>query len=203
MPKVVDFEQKKQEIAHKALYVFAFAGYHRTTMAQIATMCHIGRSTIYEYFRNKDEIFTYTLNQSFDAMKLDFQDVLGMGQGDSVERIAAIVRRILANLYKDKRILLVMLEHTMRIMREDQEVAERLKDRAMEILGMFASLLEQGVRSGEIRPVDPKAMAATLGTLVEAAVFQFSIDIGVSLESVLANVGSLIGGLRIPAEQLV
>lgn len=196
MPKVVDFEQKKHEIAHKALYVFAFDGYHRTTMARIATMCGIGRSTIYEYFRNKDEIFTYTLNQSFDAIKLDFEDVLRGPDADCVERISTILRRILANLYEDKRALLVLLEHTLRILREDQEVAERLRQRAMEILEMFAALLREGIDRGEIRPVDPRGMAVTLGTLVEAAVFQFSLDTSVSLEAVLENLEALLAGLR-------
>ena len=203
MPKVVDFDQKKREIAHKALYVFAFDGYHGTTMARIAAMCQIGRSTIYEYFRNKDEIFTYTLNQSFDDIKLDFQDVLARPGRDGVERISTIIRRILGNLYRDKRVMLVLLEHTLRIMREDQDVAERLRDRAMEILGMFASLLQEGIANGEIRPVDPQAMAATLGTLVEAAVFQFSIDTDVSLETVLASALALIAGLRCHSRQSV
>ena len=181
--------------------MFAFDGYHGTTMARIAAMCQIGRSTIYEYFRNKDEIFTYTLNQSFDDIKLDFQDVLARPGRDGVERISTIIRRILGNLYRDKRVMLVLLEHTLRIMREDQDVAERLRDRAMEILGMFASLLQEGIANGEIRPVDPQAMAATLGTLVEAAVFQFSIDTEVSLEAVLASVRALIAGLRSNARQ--
>ena len=242
MPKVVDYEQKKQEIAHKALYVFAYEGYHRTTMAQIAAMCHIGRSTIYEYFRNKDEIFTYTLNQCFDAVELDFQDVSGRdvsgrdvsgreaggpegngrklrvaeGNGreagrpnghrpprDAVESISAIIGRVLANLYRDKRILLVLLEHTLRIMREDQDVTEQLKERAMEILDMFAALLEEGIRRGEVRELDPQATAATLGTLIEAAVFQFSIDTNVSLDTVLSGVQSMLQGLRTTVEQPV
>jgi AcrR family transcriptional regulator len=220
MPKVVDYEQKKQEIAHKALYVFAYEGYHRTTMAQIAAMCHIGRSTIYEYFRNKDEIFTYTLNQCFDAVELDFQDVSGREVSgrevsgpnghrphrpprDAVESISAIIGRVLANLYRDKRILLVLLEHTLRIMREDQDVTEQLKERAMEILDMFAALLEEGMRRGEVRELDPQATAATLGTLIEAAVFQFSIDTNVSLDTVLRGVQSMLQGLRTPVEQPV
>jgi AcrR family transcriptional regulator len=220
MPKVVDYEQKKQEIAHKALYVFAYEGYHRTTMAQIAAMCHIGRSTIYEYFRNKDEIFTYTLNQCFDAVELDFQDVSGREVSgrevsgpnghrphrpprDAVESISAIIGRVLANLYRDKRILLVLLEHTLRIMREDQDVTEQLKERAMEILDMFAALLEEGMRRGEVRELDPQATAATLGTLIEAAVFQFSIDTNVSLDTVLRGVQSMLQGLRTTVEQPV
>jgi AcrR family transcriptional regulator len=199
MPKVVDFEQKKREIAHKALYVFAFEGYHPTTMAQIAEMCDIGRSTIYEYFRNKDEIFAFTLNQSFDAVALDFEDLHSRPHEDTVESIFLIIRRVLTDLYQDKRVLLVLLEHTLRIMREDQEVGEKLKVRATEILGKFASLLEEGIRQGEIRPVDSRAMAATLGSLIEAAVFQISIDAGVSLDVVLDSVRSLIGGLRTSA----
>jgi hypothetical protein len=50
---LADLDRKKAEIAYEALYAFAFEGYHKTTLGAIARMCRIGRTTIYEYFRNK------------------------------------------------------------------------------------------------------------------------------------------------------
>jgi AcrR family transcriptional regulator len=197
MPKVVDIERKKAEIAHKALYVFAFEGFHRTTMAQIAQMCHIGRTTIYEYFRNKDEIFTYTLKQSFDAVKLEFRDVLADPALTSLQRISLIITRALSKLCQDRRILLLLAEHTLRIMREDQVMAGQLREQALEVQGMFASLLEEGMRCGEVRRVDAGGMATTLGALLEAAIFLFASDANMPPEPVLDNIETLLRGLAV------
>ncbi len=196
MPKIVDFEQKKGEIAHKALYAFAFEGFHKTSLNAIARMCGIGRTTIYEYFRDKDEIFTYALEHSFDLMKLDFRSILETPALDSLERLAAIIRAILTVLYEDRRILFLLLEHAMRILRENREPAGRFRQRAEEIQGLFARLLTEGIERGEVRPLPVDRLAVTLGLLVEAAVMQISIDPGMALEEVLSGIEELLHGLR-------
>jgi hypothetical protein len=50
---LADLDRKKAEIAHEALFAFAFEGYHETRLGAIARMCRIGRTAIYEYLRNK------------------------------------------------------------------------------------------------------------------------------------------------------
>jgi AcrR family transcriptional regulator len=105
----VDFEQKKGEIAHKALYAFAFDGFHKTSLNAIARMCGIGRTTIYEYFHDKDEIFAYSLDHSFDLMKLDFQGILDSPGLGCLERVTAIIQAILTVFYEDRRILFLLL----------------------------------------------------------------------------------------------
>ena len=196
MPRVVDFEQKKVEIAHKALYAFAFEGFHKTSLNAIARMCGIGRTTIYEYFRDKDEIFTYALHHSFDLMKLDFQGILDTPGLSSLERLAAVIRAILDVLYEDRRILFLLLEHAMRILRENREPAGRFRERADEIQSLFARLLAEGIESGEIRPVPVERLSLTLGLLVEAAIIQISIEPGTALEEVLSGIDELLQGLR-------
>jgi AcrR family transcriptional regulator len=196
MPRVVDFEQKKYEIAHKALYAFAFEGFHKTSLNAIARMCGIGRTTIYEYFRNKDEIFSYSLDHTFDLMKPDFQGILDTPGLGCLERLAAIIRAILTLFYEDRRILFLLLEHSMRILRENRELAGRFRERALEIQSLFAGLLAEGIERGEVRPVPVDRLALSLGLLVEAAVLQISIEPGTPLSQVLAGIGELLNGLR-------
>jgi AcrR family transcriptional regulator len=196
VPKVVDYESKKREIAHKALYAFAFDGFHKATLGQIARMCHIGRTTIYEYFKDKDEIFAYSLNQSFDLLQLDLQKVLEDGQQGVLERLSTVIRETLRRLYEEKRVLLLLYEHALRLMRENQEVAGRLRARMLEIRKVFERLLLEGMRRGELRRMDARAAAATLDALVKALVFQFAADPGISLQEVLGGVAALLEGLR-------
>ena len=200
MPKIVDSEKKKNEIAHKALYAFAFDGFHRATMGQIAHMCGIGRSTIYEYFRNKDEIFTYSLEESLDLIALDVDQVLKQPELGCLDRIEEVFRRALSQFAQEKRVLLLLFEHALRIIRENQEVAAALEGRIRTIRGMFESLLEQGIQSGEIRgdPGCPSArqVALVLEALLMALAFRFSSDSGASFDDALAGVRELLEGLR-------
>lgn len=196
MPKVVDYDQKKNEIAHKALYAFAFEGFHKTSLGAIAQMCHIGRTTIYEYFRDKDEIFTYSLNQSFDLLELDFRQVLDSPGLDSLGRLAGIVRAVLGVFYRDKRVMLVLLEHSLRILRENQEVAGRFRDRMQGLQELLERILREGIQRKEIRPVDPRRVGLTLAMLVQAAVLQFSVNASTKLEEVLSGIDQMLVGLK-------
>ena len=55
-PKIVDKEQKRRLIVEASLRVFASNGYEATRTIDIAKEAGIGKGTIYEYFRSKDEI---------------------------------------------------------------------------------------------------------------------------------------------------
>jgi AcrR family transcriptional regulator len=196
MPKVVDFEQKKREIAHKALFVFAYEGFHKTTLAQIAELCQIGRTTIYQYFKNKDEIFSYSLNHSFDLIRLDLRQVLESPGLGSLEAIREIVRRVLGAFYEERRVLLLLLEHSLRIIREDRSLAGRIREQVNQIEEMFARLLQRGVRTGELRALESVTVAVVLQSLLLAVVLRFAADDSLGLEQALAGVDELLAGLR-------
>lgn len=55
-PKIVDREAKQQAILAAAIAVFAEKGYHSTKMADIAQKAEMGKGTLYEYFRTKEEL---------------------------------------------------------------------------------------------------------------------------------------------------
>jgi len=55
-PKIVDREAKRQAILAAAIAVFAEKGYHSTKMADIAQKAGMGKGTLYEYFRTKEEL---------------------------------------------------------------------------------------------------------------------------------------------------
>lgn len=57
MPKIVNTDEKKREIAKVALANFLERGYQKTTIQSIALSSKMGRSTLYQYFDNKEAIF--------------------------------------------------------------------------------------------------------------------------------------------------
>lgn len=60
-------EQREFEIIEAAIKVFGKHGYHEGRMEEIAEWAGIGKSTIYEYFGSKKEIFQQMLKHVFET----------------------------------------------------------------------------------------------------------------------------------------
>jgi AcrR family transcriptional regulator len=62
-PKLVDKGKKTREIARVALSLFSQKGYSATSVDQIAHAAGIGKGTIYEYFKTKEDIFVAAMRE--------------------------------------------------------------------------------------------------------------------------------------------
>jgi AcrR family transcriptional regulator len=63
MPSTVNKDKKRLAIIHAAAEMFARTGYHESTIQQIADQAAIGKGTVYEYFRTKEDLFLAVYNE--------------------------------------------------------------------------------------------------------------------------------------------
>jgi AcrR family transcriptional regulator len=56
MPKIVDKEQKRKDIAFACKELFFQKGINDLTISEVAKTAGVGKGTIYEYFNNKEDI---------------------------------------------------------------------------------------------------------------------------------------------------
>ena len=57
MPKIVDHESRRREIALKATEVFLEFGYKNIGMRQLCEQLGMSKSAVYHYYKSKDELF--------------------------------------------------------------------------------------------------------------------------------------------------
>jgi AcrR family transcriptional regulator len=62
MPKIVDKEQKRRDIAASCSELLHEVGIKKLTVAQVAKTAGIGKGTVYEYFENKGDIVFEIIN---------------------------------------------------------------------------------------------------------------------------------------------
>ncbi|MCP4133478.1 MAG: TetR/AcrR family transcriptional regulator [bacterium] len=76
-------ERRKEHILECAQTVFAEKGYYETQVSDIVKVAKIAKGTIYQYFKNKEDVFLSLLNIYLDAwaqeMTLDIKDFVGGG----------------------------------------------------------------------------------------------------------------------------
>ncbi|MBP8988215.1 MAG: TetR/AcrR family transcriptional regulator [Spirochaetes bacterium] len=63
-------ELRRQHILDCAKQVFAEKGYYEAYVEDVIKMAHIGKGTIYEYFRNKEDLFLSLLIRSLEEWKM-------------------------------------------------------------------------------------------------------------------------------------
>lgn len=62
-------EDRKALILECAKQLFSERGYHKTQISDITSLAKIARGTVYQYFKNKDDIFITLLENYFDKWR--------------------------------------------------------------------------------------------------------------------------------------
>ena len=195
MPKIVDYEEKKKEIIEKAKIVFAKRGYHNTSLSHISKKCGMGRTTIYQYFKNKDEIFYHTIGSTLEEMQTQVEVIVANEELSFTEKLKQVIHQLTEG-QEDNNTFILLLETLLILNRKKNEVLEKLKDDIQRLKNTIEDLIKQAIEKKEIKPVDSNSFLETICTFIET----FTIkkvsnrdDLKVKVESL----NLLIDGLKI------
>lgn len=68
--------EKRDLILQSAIEIFCDYGFERTTISEVAKHAGIGKGTIYEYFKSKEELFSSSVQAMFDYYNAGFAEIL-------------------------------------------------------------------------------------------------------------------------------
>ena len=174
MPKIVDYEAKKKMIMDQAIESFLRKGFHNTHLVDITNACGMGRTTIYQYFRNKDEILQFTIAHLFASLESDFSDHLSRGHESPLKTINTLIPAIIQEYHQNRK-LVVLVDLWLIMIREQHPSIKLVNQHMMEVRSVFEELLERGISQGEIRQLHAASMAFTLYALIESFLMQVAL----------------------------
>lgn len=159
MPAAVDKEAKRSEIVRYAADVFSRTGYHETKMQDIATAADIGKGTIYEYFRTKEELFLAV----YDAWMSEYEAMIRQrvdAAEDALSKVDAI-RDSAVEFYQSRAVQApLLLEFWAHALRTDNPAfLERINRTRTFLRTMGADLAQQLVDAGWFVNIDAASFA--------------------------------------------
>ena len=161
-PKIVDKEVKKQDILEASIRVFARQGIAHTKMIDIANEAGIGKGTIYEYFRSKEEIIKETFRNFMSKM-----DAAGADQleqiSDPVDKLCHIVdgwMSIFEGSYEESKMIIEFWAQSIRLENALEEFDGKEMINNFKIF--LAGIIEEGMSEGTVHQVDADLMAAVI-----------------------------------------
>jgi AcrR family transcriptional regulator len=174
MAIVVKHEKRRQVILEKVLDVFIEEGFENTTFQKIADHCGITRTTLYIYFKNKKEIFNYSIKLLLTKADNDIKAIRSDASLNSVEKITKVLLDILTLLERNRRLLSVILDYLLHVT-GSLSPEQRINRRTLKLRHILASLVIEGVKSGELKSINIKTANEYLYSLIEAAIFRLVV----------------------------
>ncbi|MDR1318231.1 MAG: TetR/AcrR family transcriptional regulator [Treponema sp.] len=175
MSIVVEHEKRRKEILEKALDVFIDEGFEDATFQKIADRCAITRTTLYIYFKNKKDIFTYSIKLLLAKVEDDIQQIRADSSLGVVEKITKILSDVLQRLEENRRLLSVILNYLLYLSKSDSDPETRVRRRTLKLRHILASIVIEGIKAGELAPISIKTVDDLLYSFIEAASFRLVV----------------------------
>ena len=177
MPKIVDKEEKKAAILDASIRVFAERGWRKTKMSDIAEAADIGKGTVYEYYRSKDELFA----SSFQHFMAEAESVVA----ERLRQVSDPLKRLEAYILAWADILESKNVKYMEIVLDFWAEGIRSKGRssAIDLLKFYydnrtfiEQLIEECIATDRIKAVDTKIVASIIIGALDGLMIQWIMD---------------------------
>jgi AcrR family transcriptional regulator len=171
----IEHEKRKREILGKALDVFVAEGYEDTTFQKIAERCGITRTILYLYFKNKREIFTFSIKLFTEKLESEILVIGADSSRSQAEKLSAILEMVVGACAEHHRLLTVILDYLGHIRAAGGDPDDRVRRRTIRMRHILSGILIEGQRRGDFPPFSVKAAGDLVYAVIEAAIFRVAV----------------------------
>jgi AcrR family transcriptional regulator len=169
-------QERRQKILSAAAELFGENPYDSVQMRDVAARAEVGKPTLYRYFPSKEELFLEVFKSGLDRLDSEVAAIL-KDRDQPCKSLERLLQALLNALGGQVAALRMLTDDQSAVMRRWRNEFRR---RRRPFVEAARTILEQGIASGEFRPVDLEAVPSMLIGIVR---------------------GGLIGTDRLPREQ--
>lgn len=172
MPKGIPLTEeeqtrRRQEIFDASVHLFVEKGFAETSMREIAAAAGIGKATLYDYFKTKDDILLSFFEREVGALA-DRAAEIACQELPTAEKLRRIMRMQLDYWLPRKAFYLRLTIEAQRLAVQSQQ---RIQAARHGYQDMLRDLIEDGILEGVFRPVDSLFATRLLLMMVTPVVF--------------------------------
>ncbi len=174
-----------------ALKVFSEKGFNATKMIDIANQAGIGKGTIYEYFKNKEDILSELFAFLFRDFDQQFRKALETTV-HPVDKLKLIVQIYFVDIFRQfENFTKVVMDFWMAEMHSEKSSKSQshsnLYAMYVKYISLISGIIKEGIDQKIFRSVNPEHYAAMLIAIFDGLFLQFFMDINKSRIDDLAN----------------
>jgi len=175
-------EAKRKRIIAAAIEVFAHDGLSNGKIATIAEKAGIGKGTVYEYFKSKEEIFEAVFHDFFKQMMSGYTQLIDAPM-DPVKKIELVIDYSYDYLDQLKETeqsqdWLIFLEIFLQGFRDEFKGIGKFSFSAVlrEMYDIFKPLVDEGIDAGVFKPLDSEHVTFILFAALDGIGLHYFIN---------------------------
>lgn len=141
---------KRHEIMKAAETLFTSRRFHEITLDEVAQAAHVGKGTIYLYFKDKDDLFFQVSTSGFDEL-CDLLHRQVPGTAPFEEQLRAAGEQIHAFFQRRRQLLRMMQTEESRIAWCKGGMKEHWEEKHLKLVGAVAAIFDRGLAEGKVR----------------------------------------------------
>ncbi len=162
-------ERHRKDILDAALVLFSEFGFHSVSMQQVADKAEFSIGTLYNFFRNKEDLYSNLLDKLTARFHVELTGALSEGD-DEIEKLRnyIIVKAVVFRENLD--IVLLYFRETSGVnFNLKAGMDDRIRIQYVELLELLAGVFEDGIRKKRFHGIaEPYFLALTLDSLTNA-----------------------------------
>lgn len=143
---------KQAEIMAAAIRLFQQKGYHATSMQDIADAVGLQKGSLYHYISSKEDLLVVIIHDAINQYNGGLTEIRAM-ELPVRRKLELAVRNHLQGIADNLGMLTIFLRESY-VLNDEQQ--QQIAAESARYNRMFEELYEEGVRSGELRPLEPK-----------------------------------------------
>ena len=166
--------ERRQQILDAALTCFSRSGYHQTSMDDLAAELPFSKGLLYYYFPTKRDLFASLLDNWAEQSLQAWEAVLSPTE-DIVSQICTSIQYGVQLVALSSDLARIEFEFYSEVGR-DAQVSEAFRTLYTQFRARIRSILDAGVRSGDLRPMDTEALSFVLFGAYEGLALQAMVE---------------------------
>lgn len=166
--------ERRQQILAAAFTCFSRSGYHQTSMDDLAAELPFSKGLLYYYFPTKRDLFVSLLD-NWTKQSLQAWEAMLSPQEEVVSQICTSIQYGVQLVASSSDLARIEFEFYGQVGR-DADVSEAFRHLFAQFRAQIRSILDAGVRSGDLRPHDTEALAFVLFGTYEGLALQAMVE---------------------------
>lgn len=176
-PKIVDRNEKKNLIIRAAIRVFSKMGFARSKMIQVAEAAGIGKGTIYEYFKSKEDLIAAVFNTFVQEIEIEISKKISRLE-DPVDKLRIYFNSWLEILNDDfleyGDLMIDIWAESVRL-HEGKDIFD-LKGMYQRLGIQLASILNQGITQKRFKSFDTTVLSSVILATMDGLFLQWLLN---------------------------
>ena len=165
-------EQRRQQILVAARKVFREKSFNKATIEDVAKEAELGYSTLFIYFKNKEELYAALSLRILYYMNMRISHVMNQSDLSTMQKLDAL-KDVLFDVYNYDPLVTINMYHlqssqTLKNLSED--LLDEIKNLVRYSNTVIAKIFEEGIDAGLFIKKNPVALADIFGSLFSGIV---------------------------------